>query len=82
MYRTHVQIVRFLKNDFFVDISDLGDSFEAWIHKKDLGIAELMFSMPKKQSYGEITFEHFCELVDANFDEYAGDYMNRYCEDY
>ena len=80
MIKTDVMVVRFIKDDFIIDIAEYNDEFEAWIHKKDMGIAEFMFSMPKNQSHGEITFDYFCVLVDANFDEYAEDYIEKYLE--
>lgn len=76
MKRTNTNIVRFEDGDFWVDIVDDGDVWEAWLTRKNYAISELMFGWPKTQPDGSTyDFDAFCELVEGNLEEYEADYM-------
>lgn len=66
---------------FYVDITMdmVEDTYNAHIWENDYGVKDLMFgSAIHNMQYGQpvvITAEHFIELVDANFEEYADCYL-------
>ena len=67
----NVSITRFETECFYIDIIDNGDKFEAWLTYKTDGVSNLMFGMYKDN---EIDFDLFCEIVEANLDEYRYEY--------
>ena len=78
MKKANAKITRYQQGKFYIDIVDNGKGFEAWITGKKYGVSDLMFGMPKKQATEDITEEHFLELVEASFSEYAAGYIEEY----
>lgn len=76
MERTDTKIIRFKHGDFFVDIVELDDMYEAWLRHKNYGISDMMFGDPKE--YGDLNW--FLDLVEANLDEYEEGYMEEYAD--
>ena len=68
MKHTDIRIVRFDYNDCWVDIVDLGDTFEAWICKKNEGESHFLFGIPKDQQSHIEWFGH--PVIDE--DEFIG----------
>lgn len=66
MKKTSAKITRFESGKWFVDIIEMHTGFEAWLTRKDYGVSDFMFGMPNKN----MTNDFFCEMVDANLDEY------------
>lgn len=74
--KTHeLTLVYETKNNFMVDILVKNDTYEAWIYKKDMGVKELMFGIPKNSTCS-LQME---ELVEKNLEEYMIDYEMSYC---
>lgn len=75
MKQTSQKITRFDCGEFYVDIIESKTWFESWlVHKKEAE-AMYMWRSPKKQHTidGEaytITFDYFCEMVEANLPDY------------
>ena len=80
MEKTRTAITRYKICEWFVDIIEDPDTYEAWLTHKGNGISTLMFGAPKKYP-GKIEgtdtqeFEDFCDLVEANCVEYMRDYL-------
>ena len=88
MIRKDTKIVRLSDGDFYIDIVDAGDFWEAWLAHYECGVMELMCGWPKVQrpNYtmsGEAEiwdFDRFCKLVEANLNSYEEAYINEYLE--
>ncbi len=78
MEKTDIKITRFEDADFWVDVIDAGDNWEAWITHKAYGISSLMFGYPKKQPDCNVDFDFFCEIVEVNLEEYEDNYYDDY----
>ena len=76
-----IKVTRFIYGNFYVDVCDHGTGFDAWISNLNYGVAMMMFGMSAQQSDGIMTFERFCEIVEANLEEYIGFYEEEYCEE-
>lgn len=74
---TAYKITRYETESFFIDIVDDGNSFEAWLTEKGVGVSNLMFGIPKKQPTETIDFCRFLEIVEDNLDDYIYDYYRR-----
>lgn len=62
------------REEYWIDVYDCGDMFEAWYMPVNYGIAELMFGIPKEQENGNnVDYDMFMEMVITN----ADDYINR-----
>ncbi len=80
MTKTDVQIDRFEVDNYWIDIVDLGQEFEAWITCKESSISRFMFGMPKEQSNGEKTnYKDFYRIVETNMPDYVDDYCEESC---
>lgn len=75
MERTNINIIRFEHENFWVDIVELEDCYEAWLQHKDYGISDMMFGLSK-----ETGLDYFLEIVEVNLDEYEEDYMAEYAD--
>lgn len=79
MTKTNIQITRFKDYNYWVDIIDTGENYEAWLSHKDMGIGELMFGVPKVQSDGRtISYDEFCDMVKINLPEHKKYYSQEY----
>lgn len=79
MKKTNQKITRYEHGDYYIDIVENEDSFEAWITGKKYGTSELMYGSLKKQPrciYGDTTRPIFLEMVEnsLHFDNYIEDY--------
>lgn len=81
MKKTDIKITRFEDGDFWVDIVENVNDFEAWLTRKDCGVADLMFGAPKQQIDRVWDFDRFCELVEGNLEEYEANYNTDHCEE-
>ena len=71
MEKTNIQITRFKDGNYWVDVIDTGENYEAWLARKNMGIAQLMFGVPKVQSDGRtISYDKFCDMVKINLPEH------------
>lgn len=76
MKKADISTTTYECGEFLVDIVTTGDSYEAWLYRKEYGVKVLMFG-----SYRTLnTLEEFLETVEANIDEYAESYDNEYAE--
>ena len=66
MVKTDIKITRYEFDGVWIDIVDLGDSFEAWLQEKDYAYARFLFGLPKEQKMGYIDYEQFVEIVHSN----------------
>ena len=81
MFRIDIKITRYYAGGgFYVDIIDMGDSFEAWLTHEDIGISELMFILPVKQPDHTLTMHEFVEDVENALESYKIDYNSEYRE--
>ena len=67
-------------NDIWVDIMDSGDMFEAWLYRKNIGIKDYMFGIPKVNCGGEAYYDldDFIDIVCGNVAEHLKLYDERY----
>lgn len=72
--KKEIKIDRYSDGDFIVEIVETADLFEAWIGRERYGAKEYFFGIPK----GSTTKDKFEELVFANFDKYAKDYVENH----
>ena len=77
MEKTNIKITRFADGDWFVDVVENEETYEAWLQHKDYGISSLMFGMMKKDK----TFEEFCETAKMNLDNQKDFYQEEYMDD-
>lgn len=78
MNKTNIKITRYEYKNFWIDIVDKEDTYEAWIQHKLYGIADEMFGVLKEQTKTE---EEMIELINANLFNYIHDYVEEYCEE-
>lgn len=79
MKETNIKIRRYEHGDFYIDIVDQGDIFEAWLQHKDYGIAEMMFGICKcVDEYDKLSYEDFLDLVSDALEEYEETYYNEH----
>ena len=84
---TKHKVERYEYEDFYVEIIDLGDMWEAWLRRKDYTISDMMFGWPKVQHpiykpEGEyFTVEMFIDMVEENLPEYIECYNRDYQEE-
>lgn len=67
---TKHKVERYEYEDFYVEIADVGDYWEAWLCRKDCGTFEYLFSQMKYASQydpddTDVTYEGFCKFVNA-----------------
>ena len=69
MTKTNTTITRFEEGDFWIDIIDCGDTWEAWLTRKDYGVSDLMFGCSKFpiDDIQELDFDNVCELAEKMF---------------
>lgn len=75
MERTDIKIIRFEHGNFWVDIVELEDWYEAWLQHKDYGISDMMFGLGKEND-----LDYFLEIVEVNLDEYEEGYIEEYAD--
>ena len=75
MKKVNHVITRYEHKGFYIDIVNTGECLEAWMSHQDYGISMFMFG----EGTEGVTEQHFLELVEANFDEYATIYGEDYC---
>ena len=83
MKKAKAFVTRYVIGEWYIDIVETKDQFEAWLTHKSQGVSDLMFGSPKLQHTkdGEeykIDNEYFCSLVEANMI----DYMKIYIEEH
>ena len=80
----YIMTLKLGKNhDVWVDITDSGDMFEAWLYRKGVGIKDYMFGWPKVQyskSGGAEYYDldDFIDLVCGNVEEHLELYDDQY----
>lgn len=77
---TSHKVKRYEYDDFYIEIADVGDYWEAWLCRKDMGTFEYMFGWLKVQHphykpEGEaFTYADFLEMVENCLPDYTEDY--------
>lgn len=77
---TKHKVERYEHEDFYVEIADVGDYWEAWLCRKDMGTFWYLFSLlkgmnPFSKPDGEpLTYEGFLEIVEENLPDYIEEY--------
>ena len=66
------------EGDWYIDIIETDDMFEAWIYLRSYGVKSLMWGSPKQQEYGTVTRKHFLDMVKTNFIYYANGYIEEF----
>ena len=61
MKQTETKITRYEVRGYFIDITDNGKEYEAWISKKGEGVSVFMFGMPIAQQ----SYDAFVDIVDG-----------------
>ena len=79
--KTHI----FESGKYLVYITEKRDMFEAWLTRKNFGVMSFMFGSPKKQNTLDgnpysISFDNFCDMVEANLPEYKNIFELEYWE--
>lgn len=74
MKQADITITTYECGEYLVDIVTTGDSYEAWIYRKEFGVKDLMFLVQKKQQ----TLDEFLEIVEANVEDYGENYDEGY----
>ena len=75
-------ITRYKDGNFWIDIIETPDMYEAMIQHKEYGDASLMFGAPKKQPIlPDMTLDVFLDMVERNLDQEKKIYMDQYGED-
>ena len=72
--RTLAQTETFAYGDYRVDMTATSKSFGAWIYRKDYGIKELMFEIPRTQNGKRISPDEFLEIVENELSDAIGIY--------
>ena len=79
---TDIKITRYESGDFWVDIIDKPDVYEAWLSHKKMGVSDMMFGECKHQPVTEDpTYESFVDDALYLADEYKLYYMIQYDEE-
>ena len=77
---TSHKVTRYEYEDFYVEIADVGDCWEAWLCRKDMGTFWYLFSLlkgmkPLNKPDGEpLTYDRFLEIVEENLPDYIEEY--------
>ena len=77
---TSHKVKRYEYEDFYVEIADVGDYWEAWLCRKDCGTFEYMFCWMKwqrpydKPEGEEFTFADLLEIVEDCLPDYIEEY--------
>ena len=66
MKKTSAKVTRFESGKWWVDVIETRTMYEAWLTRKAYGCSTLMFGYFKK----DMSYDTFCEIVEANLDEY------------
>lgn len=77
MKKTGAKITRYESGDYYVDVVELDNVYEAHITRKGYGVTDFMFGAPKEQQ----SLKKFVEIVEANLDEYKSLYDERHAEE-
>lgn len=62
--------------DWYIDIVETPDEFEAWILMKPYSHKSFMWGEPKEQADGTTTRTEFVDRVKALWSEYVGGYID------
>lgn len=66
------------EGDWYIDIIETDDMFEAWIYLGSYGVKSLMWGSPKQQEYGTVTRKDFLNMVKTNFIYYTNGYVEEF----
>lgn len=78
MKDTNIKITRLEHNEYYIDIVEMEDEFEAWICEKGDGVSLFALGLPKYQpSFQESgeTFASFYEFVEEKLEEFIDEYV-------
>lgn len=64
--------------DWYIDIVETEDEFEAWIWMGSYGVKSLMWGSPKQQVWGIVTRKDFLDMVKAQWADYVGGYIEEF----
>ena len=79
---SRTKITRFKDGEFYIDIVEKANEFEAWVSLNDYGISILMFGVPKQQPMCKPeTIETFRRMVEHHIDVYGYNYRNQIMEE-
>lgn len=67
--------------DWYIDIVETEDEFEAWIWMGSCGVKSLMYGSPKQQVWGIMTRKYFFEMVKINWIDYVGGYTKEFASE-
>lgn len=62
--------------DWYIDVVETPDGFEAWIWMESYGHKSFMWGEPKEQSCGITTRKEFMSRVKALWSDYVGGYID------
>lgn len=62
--------------DWYIDVVETPDEFEAWIWMEPYGHKSFMWGQPKEQSYGIVTRKEFMDMVKVSWIDYVGGYID------
>lgn len=62
--------------DWYIDVVETPDEFEAWIWMEPYSHKSYMWGRPKEQSYGIVTRKEFMDMVKASWIDYVGGYID------
>lgn len=62
--------------DWYIDVVETPDEFEAWIWMEPYGHKSFMWGEPKEQSCGTTTRKEFMSRVKALWSDYVGGYID------
>lgn len=62
--------------DWYIDIVETPDEFEAWIWMEPYSHKSYMWGEPKEQDWGIVTRKDFISRVKALWDDYIGGYID------
>lgn len=66
------------EGDWYIDVVETDDMFEAWIYLGSYGVKSLMWGSPKQQERETVTRKYFLDMVKANFISYANGYVDEF----
>ena len=82
MIPTEVKITQYEDEEFMITILESETCFEAWLSHKALAVSELMFGLPKENSFrSNMTKELFINIVQANLPGYKESFVEKYLTD-
>jgi len=80
------KVSRYEVDDFYVDIIDKDDSYEAWLVGKRYGISSMMFGTAKKNQFHGVEYtetkRNFLKTVESNLDFEIAAYFDEYYVEY